>query len=297
MISFLKLVFVIFFFQSFAFAQIIATNDVVNLPQGQGSAILNPTNNDIFSGNLTRIISKNPEFGFGSFDALGNLIYTQTKDTCNISDSLQYTICMSPIQCSSAWIFVNIECTGYEMQAIDDEVSANDSENFIFNFTENDILPFQSFSIIKNPIYGQVVSNLGYEITYRATQCGKTDTIKYKLCNNVKCDTATALINIAPCFVERKIEVYNAISPNGDGKNDVFYISEVQEFPENNLQILNRWGQLVFEMKNYNNTWNGKNKAGKDLEDGVYYYILELGQSNTIQTNKKFLKGSLMLMR
>jgi gliding motility-associated-like protein len=80
-------------------------------------------------------------------------------------------------------------------------------------------------------------------------------------------------------------------------KNDVFYISEVQEFPENNLQILNRWGQLVFEMKNYNNTWNGKNKAGKDLEDGVYYYILELGQSNTIQTNKKFLKGSLMLMR
>jgi len=297
MISPLRIFFVLMFFHAIASAQIVANRDVANLPQGQGSVTLNPTNNDVFSGNISRFIQVNPAYGFASFDALGNMIYTQTKDTCAVADSLQYRICLSPTQCATAWVVINITCTGYEMRANDDNFLAFENEVSSFNFTENDKTPFTIFSIITSPQYGQILSASVTEVLYRPSQCGKTDTIEYILCNDVKCDTAKVLIKLNDCTQEKKLQIYNAVSPNGDGKNDVFFISELEDFPENKLQILNRWGQLVFEMNNYDNSWNGKNKSGKDLEDGVYYYILDLGASNSTVTDKRLFKGSIMLMR
>jgi gliding motility-associated-like protein len=63
--------------------------------------------------------------------------------------------------------------------------------------------------------------------------------------------------------------VPNVITPNGDGKNDDFVIAGLETGTK--LTIYNRWGAVVYASNNYNNDWDGKNVA-----DGVYFYVLDL---------------------
>ena len=76
------------------------------------------------------------------------------------------------------------------------------------------------------------------------------------------------------------LTVYNGISPNGDGINDVFTIEGVELF-NNNLKIFNRWGRVVYDVQNYKNTFNGvANKKvvgnqGNKLPVGTYFYVLK----------------------
>jgi len=64
----------------------------------------------------------------------------------------------------------------------------------------------------------------------------------------------------------------NTFTPNGDGLNDTFGIAgeAVKDF---NLQIFNRWGQLVFESENPNDRWDGSFN-GEKVPQGVYVYRL-----------------------
>lgn len=68
------------------------------------------------------------------------------------------------------------------------------------------------------------------------------------------------------------------ITANGDGKNDFFNIRGLERFANNELQIFNRWGNLVYKTKGYNNTnaWNGKRNGG-NLPTGTYFYIFDRG--------------------
>jgi gliding motility-associated-like protein len=77
-----------------------------------------------------------------------------------------------------------------------------------------------------------------------------------------------------------KLKFYSGLTPNGDGNNDIWYVDNIEQFPENNVKIFNRWGDLVWERENYNNeddkVWKGTNKEGKDLPDGTYFYIADV---------------------
>ncbi|QXP60101.1 gliding motility-associated C-terminal domain-containing protein [Olleya sp. HaHaR_3_96] len=81
------------------------------------------------------------------------------------------------------------------------------------------------------------------------------------------------------------LNVYNAITPNGDQLNDVFVIEGVELF-KNNLQIFNRWGRIVYDAENYDNSFNGvANKEivgtqGEKLPVGTYFYVLQLTEEN-----------------
>lgn len=77
-------------------------------------------------------------------------------------------------------------------------------------------------------------------------------------------------VSINYLFRPADIEIPNVFSPNGDGHNDAFVIRNI-EFFGNGLAIFNRWGMVVFEMRNYRNTWRGT-----DQPDGTYYYVLRL---------------------
>jgi len=67
-----------------------------------------------------------------------------------------------------------------------------------------------------------------------------------------------------------EIVIYNIITPNGDGHNDVFYIDHAETLKQATLIIFNRWGKKVFEADHYQNDWNGEN-----CSDGVYYYVFK----------------------
>ena len=60
----------------------------------------------------------------------------------------------------------------------------------------------------------------------------------------------------------------------GDGNHDQLTIKFIEFFPGNQLTILNRWGQQVYQENNYANTWSGVSDTGNDLPDGTYYYVL-----------------------
>lgn len=66
--------------------------------------------------------------------------------------------------------------------------------------------------------------------------------------------------------------VPNVITANNDGVNDLFIIRNLDQYDRVELQIYNRWGEIVFETDNYDNTWDGRDKNGNELIEGVYFY-------------------------
>lgn len=69
------------------------------------------------------------------------------------------------------------------------------------------------------------------------------------------------------------IELYNAISPNGDGINDVLDFSGLLQKEEPTLEIFDRFGKIVFKGESSNSfIWNGK-LGGQQLPTGTYWYI------------------------
>lgn len=81
------------------------------------------------------------------------------------------------------------------------------------------------------------------------------------------------------------------VSPNGDGKNETFEIKGIQQFTNSELQIFNRWGNKVYSMKNYDNSFDGtanfKSVNGK-LPTGTYFFILSLGNAENKTYNGYF---------
>jgi len=71
----------------------------------------------------------------------------------------------------------------------------------------------------------------------------------------------------------------NIITPNGDNKNDEFVIANIEGYPNNNVQIINRWGKEVYSADGYNNTT--KVFKGTDCPDGVYFVIVNLNDGET----------------
>lgn len=65
------------------------------------------------------------------------------------------------------------------------------------------------------------------------------------------------------------------ITPNGDGINDAFVIMDVSGYKQCALNIYTIWNEEVYSSTGYKNDWDGKNKNGKDLDAGAYYYILK----------------------
>ena len=78
------------------------------------------------------------------------------------------------------------------------------------------------------------------------------------------------------------VKIYNAVSANGDGRNDFLLIEGVESFPENKLEIFNRWGSPVYEISRYGqpgNLFKGISNTGLAskgtgvLPFGTYFYV------------------------
>ncbi len=83
-----------------------------------------------------------------------------------------------------------------------------------------------------------------------------------------------------------KVRTVDVITPDGNGLNDQLFIEEIDRYPDNELVIINRWGQEVFRKKGYKNDWEGTNETGGVLPAGTYFYIIKFESVKTI------LKGS-----
>jgi len=89
------------------------------------------------------------------------------------------------------------------------------------------------------------------------------------------------------------------VSPNGDGENDELNISGLQFVDRHELQIFNRWGELIFETVDYENNWAGQVSEGISvgsdlLPDGTYFYVLNIVKNDGTE---KVAKGYIELRR
>jgi gliding motility-associated-like protein/uncharacterized repeat protein (TIGR01451 family) len=99
--------------------------------------------------------------------------------------------------------------------------------------------------------------------------------------------TVTILPNVGAPF-----EIFNAVSPDGNGENDFFMIQAISEYGNNKVEIYNRWGVLVFETNGYGGTddtenvfvgeSNGRETVAQEnlLPTGTYFYVIRFEGAN-----------------
>ena len=95
--------------------------------------------------------------------------------------------------------------------------------------------------------------------------------------------------------LSEKIIVYNAISADGDARNAIMKIANIDLYPNNTVSVFNRWGDKVFEVKGYNNTdrvFRGEANVGgnKDLAAGTYFYKIDKGDGSSLVSGYLSLK-------
>ena len=97
--------------------------------------------------------------------------------------------------------------------------------------------------------------------------------------NDVYEPVSVGVQNFEPLLADDGINVHQGVSPNGDGINDYLQIDNITNYPDNNLKIMNRNGQLVYEAKGYDNAtkvFDGhSNKTGQMQLPGTYFYELD----------------------
>ena len=138
--------------------------------------------------------------------------------------------------------------------------------NKVTNVTINDIFPDESFTEIGgNEVYIQV-QNM----------------------NSGCIDDTTFVIE-----VQGIPDIHNVFTPNGDGTNDYFDFGEFA-MKTINVNLYNRWGELVYTWDTPNSIWDGRGFDGEDLPEGVYYYVLQATGDDGFAYEKK---GSITLLR
>ena len=105
--------------------------------------------------------------------------------------------------------------------------------------------------------------------------------------SNVGCGTATDKVHV---FVYKDIFVPTGFTPNSDGLNDTWTIPALSAFANFDLSVFTRYGQLIFQAKNINQSWDGKYK-GVPQPSGAYVYFIDLKEGGVI------LKGTVLIIR
>jgi gliding motility-associated-like protein len=206
-----------------------------------------------------------------------NLTYAgTTSNGCPMSASFASVICVSPnpvadftfspqnpTELNSTVTFTNLSTGAATYAWTFDELGASTLENPVINF------------------YGAELNEalaICLEVT---SQDGCTEEVCKPL-------------SIANDFV---VYVPNAFTPDGDAYNNTFY----PVFPEDvniidySLLLFNRWGEIIFESKNYQVGWDGTYQ-GRFVQDGVYTWTIELRTKET-GTKPIVLNGNVTILR
>jgi gliding motility-associated-like protein len=237
--------------------------------------------------------------------------------------TFDYTICeiKNPSNCSTTTVIVAVEVPAIALiktaEFVDEDMDGNAKEGetiaYQFKVTNIGSEPLTNITIT-DPLPGLVITgspiSLGVgesdsssftasytltqadinrgNVTNQATVTGTSpeNIIVTDLSDNSNnTENNPTVLPITGC----NIEVYNGMTPNGDSTNDFFYIKGIECYPNNTVQIFNRWGVLVYEEQGYNNAdkafigygiGRNSNYKNEKLPAGTYFYILKYTDFN-----------------
>ncbi len=158
----------------------------------------------------------------------------------------------------------------------------NTSEGLINNWLWN--FDRVSTSTIKDPSPVRFNPPFDQEVLYTISLTATNTALG---CSDTKAKQVRVLKN---CF----IAVPTGFTPNNDGLNDYFYPNNAVKADNLDFKVFNRWGQLVFQSRNWKDKWDGKIK-GQPQPTGVYAWILSYTYHDTGE--KIFQKGTTVLIR
>ena len=194
------------------------------------------------------------------------VLKTVTPSEASIGDTVVFTIKATNIGTTTATnvtLFENLPL-GYNYETSSTSSGVYDSSTYIWDIPI--LNPNQSETL---SVSAQIISSndlLNTASLLSLTEIDRDET------NNED----SAEVTVDDCLVISK-----GFSPNNDGDNDFFVIPCIEDYPENNIKIYNRYGTLVFEANNYKNNWDGIPNQGfpkKEtvLPTGTYYYVLQI---------------------
>lgn len=214
----------------------------------------------------------------------GDTCFRYTPDTDFVGyDTIKVVVCDDghPSACDTGIVIIQILNVNQPPVAVDDTVVSETNNDVTIDVLINDFDPDNEPLTVSTTYPGAIVNADG-SITYTPeTDFSGEVLIPYTICDpGGLCDDAVIVLQIIDNSL---IIVGQGITPNGDGFNDVFTIKGIENFPDNNVQIFNRWGNVVFEKSGYDNgkskeSWEGQSNKGSDkmLPSGTYFYLLEL---------------------
>jgi gliding motility-associated-like protein len=89
----------------------------------------------------------------------------------------------------------------------------------------------------------------------------------------------------------------NVFTPNGDELNDLFVPFPYTSVEKIDIQIVNRWGNLIFTTQDPQIKWDGKMQGtNQPVADGVYYYVCDVYELTLNGTVKRTLRGSITVI-
>ncbi|MEO6038242.1 MAG: HYR domain-containing protein, partial [Saprospiraceae bacterium] len=206
-----------------------------------------------------------------------------------------YSVIASLNGCSTPVGFAQVQMVSKPDAMNDLEFVIDPNTTDTFNVLLNDVilLPVDIAVTQLSQLQGLVYLGDGKFIYTAGSEPGRVSFI-YQICSmacpDVQfCDMATVTITIkdAKCSF-----IPNIFTPNGDGVNDWLEIPCLDGgfYPKNSMVVYNQWGDKVYEAAPYENdetkAWRGTldGESGKDLPDGVYYYVFRAGpQEPTIK--------------
>ena len=163
--------------------------------------------------------------------------------------------------------------------------------------------------VVSYNIYYSPIEENGMELIKTINEANDTIFLHQNIISIAGCYSVTAVDSFLNESISSNIvcldidscEIYNlpnVFTPNGDGLNDYFVPFPYNFVEKINLQIFNRWGQIVFTTENPDINWDGKDKISKkDCSDGVYFYVCDVYEFRLAGLKKRTINGCIHLYR
>jgi gliding motility-associated-like protein len=156
---------------------------------------------------------------------------------------------------ASTSLIIIIDNKDFDEDGIQDFYDVDDDNDGVLDADDNSYLPNPDQADTNNNGIGDVQED-----------CDNDGILNYLDTDNASCQ--------ASILMKEKY----GISPNGDGINDTWVIENIAQYPNNEVSIFNRSGKMVYQIKGYNNTFDGfsnKVNSSRKLPMGAYYFAIE----------------------